>query len=167
VEHPLDTWGDVQQEAVKAMRKRIGNLDFDCASHCVYHLAVHVVFCTKFRRHTLTSEKRDFIKSIIEQIAGNYKAEILDYNGEQDHIHMLVRYPPTVVLSDFIGALKSKSASSVLDRFGSVYYGKHARTFWSSGFFLCSVGGATLETLKAYIENQGRPGGHAANPPST
>jgi putative transposase len=55
-----------------------------------------------------------------------------------------------------IGALKSKSAARVLDKFGTVYYGKHERTFWSSGFFLCSVGGATLEILKAYIENQGR-----------
>jgi putative transposase len=87
----------------------------------------------------------------MEQVAANYKAEIGEFNGEEDH-----RYPPTVVLSDLIGALKSKSASAVLDRFGSVYYGKHARTFWSSGFFLCSVGGATLEILKAYIENQGR-----------
>jgi len=138
------------------MRKRIGNLYFDRASHCVYHLAAHVVFCTKFRRHTLTSEKRDFLKSSMEEIAANYKAEIMDWNGEEDHIHMLVRYPPTVVLSDLVGALKSRSASAVLNRFGSVYYGKHLRTFWSSGFFLCSVGGATLEILKAYIENQGR-----------
>jgi REP element-mobilizing transposase RayT len=46
--------------------------------------------------------------------------------------------------------------SAVLDRFGPVYYGKPARTFWSSGFFLCSVGGTTREILKAYTENQGR-----------
>jgi len=67
-----------------------------------------------------------------------------------------LRFPPTIVLSDMVGALKSKSAARVLDKFGTVYYGKHERTFWSSGFFLCSVGGATLEILKAYIENQGR-----------
>jgi Transposase IS200 like len=78
---------------VMAMRKRIGNLDFDTASHCVYHLTIPVVF----------------------------------------------------------------SAAKVLDKFGEVYYGRHARTFWSSGFFLCSVGGATLEILKTYIENQGEP----------
>jgi putative transposase len=59
-----------------------------------------------------------------------------------------------LLLSAPIMSLKSKSAARVLDKFGQVYYGKHARTFWSSGFFLCSVGGATLEILKAYIENQ-------------
>jgi putative transposase len=67
-----------------------------------------------------------------------------------------MRYPPTIVLSDMVGALKSKSSARVLDQFGTLFYGKHERTFWSSGFFLCSVGGATLEILKAYIENQGR-----------
>lgn len=90
------------------------------------------------------------------QVAVAHGSEIIGWNGEWDHVHMLIRYPPTIVLSNLIGTLKSKSASAVLDRSGSVYSGKHKRTFWSSGFFLCSVGGATLEILKAYIENQGR-----------
>jgi hypothetical protein len=59
-EHARNGGGDDRQEVGKAMRQRIGNLDFDCASHCVYHLAVHV-FCTKFRRHIFTWEKRDFL----------------------------------------------------------------------------------------------------------
>ena len=142
------------------MRKRIGNLDFDTASHCVYHLTTHVVFCTKFRNPTLTAERRDFLREILKQLASERNCEITEINGQIDHIHFLLRYPPTIILSDMIGALKSKSAAKVLDEFGEVYYGKHARTFWSSGFFLCSVGGATLEILKTYIENQGEP-----NPP--
>jgi putative transposase len=92
----------------------------------------------------------------MEQIALEYHREVLEFNGEEDHIHMLLRYAPTLALSVIVGALKSKSASAVLDQFGSVNWGKHSRTIWSSGFFLCSVGGATLEILKAYIENQGR-----------
>jgi putative transposase len=71
-------------------------------------------------------------------------------------VHFLLRYAPTTVLSDLVGALKSKSAAATLDKFGSTLYGKHERTLWSSGFFLCSVGGATLEILKAYIENHGK-----------
>lgn len=138
------------------MRKRIGNLDFDRASHCVYHLAAHVVFCTKFRKRTLTLEKRDFLKITMENLAVAQGCEVTEWNGEEDHIHMLLRYPPTVVLSDMIGAIKSKSASAMIDKFGPAYWGKHERTVWSSGYFLCSVGGATIEILKTYIENQGR-----------
>ena len=86
----------------------------------------------------------------------HYQSEIAEINGEEDQVHFLLRYPPTVVLSSLIGAIKSQSASAALDRFGSVYWGKHSRALWSSGFFLCCVGGATLEILKQYIENQGR-----------
>ena len=137
-------------------RKHIGNLDFDRASHCIYHLAAHVVFCTKFRKHILTCEKRDLLKVTMEKLAIEHGCEITEWNGEADHVHMLLRYPPTIVLSNMVGALKNKSASAFLDKFGSANWGKHERTLWSSGFFLCSVGGATLEILKAYIENQGR-----------
>jgi len=138
------------------MRKRIGNLDFDRASHSVYHLCAHVVFCVKFRRHILTSEKRDFLFVTLKELAAQRNCEITEINGEEDHIHFLLRFPPTICLSDMVGALKSKSAAALIDRFGSFFWGKQSRTLWSSGFFLCSVGGATLDILKEYIENQGR-----------
>ncbi|PYU20499.1 MAG: IS200/IS605 family transposase [Acidobacteria bacterium] len=80
---------------------------------------------------------------------------MMEFAGEYDHIHFLLRYRPTTCLSAAIGTLKSRSASALLDRFGSFYWGRHSRTLWSSGFFLCSVGGATLEILKRYIEQQG------------
>jgi putative transposase len=143
-------------QPVEHRRKRIGNLDFDRASHCVYHLAVHVVFCVKFRRHILTAERRDFTRISLSQIAESVKCEIIEFGAEEDHIHFLLRYPPTAELSAIVGTLKSKSAKALLDKFGSFFWGKHLRTVWSSGFFLCSVGGATLEILKAYIENQGK-----------
>jgi len=92
----------------------------------------------------------------MRQLATHYQSKIAQINGEEKHVHFLLRYPPTVVLSSQIGAIKSQRAAAALDRFGSVYWSRHSRTLWSSGFFLSSVGGATLEILKQYIENQGR-----------
>jgi Transposase IS200 like len=86
-------------ETVEYSRKRIGNLDFDRASHCVYHLAVHVVFCTKFRHPILTAERRDFVPESLTQIAENNECEIIEFGSEADHIHFLLRYPPTVVVN--------------------------------------------------------------------
>ncbi len=80
-----------------------------------------------------------------------------EIKADKDHLHFLLQYPPTVDLSSVIGTLKGKSAKRMLDNFGSFLYGKHERTLWSSGYFLCSVGGATLEILKSYIENHGSP----------
>jgi putative transposase len=155
-EHLSNSNSATVSQVIEKSRKRIGNLDFDRASHCVYHLAVHVVFCVKFRRHILTAERRDFTNTTLRQIAESVKCEIIEFGAEEDHIHFLLRYPPTVELSKIVGTLKSKSAKALLDKFGSFFWGKHLRTVWSSGFFLCSVGGATLEILKAYIENQGK-----------
>ena len=155
-EHLTNSNATAVPQVVEKSRKRIGNLDFDRASHCVYHLAVHVVFCVKFRHHILTAERRDFTRISLSQIAESVKCEIVEFGAEEDHIHFLLRYPPTVELSAIVGTLKSKSAKALLDKFGSFFWGKHLRTVWSSGFFLCSVGGATLEILKAYIENQGK-----------
>lgn len=137
------------------MSKRIGKLEFDCGSHCIYHLAVHVVFCIKFRKHILTLEKRDFLYLTLQELAKSVNCEILEISGEEDHIHFLLKYPPTATLSEVVGKLKSKSSKALLDKFGSFLYGKLKRTVWSSGFFLCSVGGATIDILKQYISNQG------------
>jgi REP element-mobilizing transposase RayT len=68
------------------MRKRIGNLDFDTANHCVYHLTTNVVFCTTFRKHTLTAERRDFLCEILTQLASERNSEITEINSEIDQI---------------------------------------------------------------------------------
>jgi REP element-mobilizing transposase RayT len=76
----------------------------------------------------------------MRQVATHYQRETSEINGEEDQVHFLLRYPPTVVLSSLRGAIKSQRASAALDRFGSVYWSRHSRTLWSSGFFLCWVG---------------------------
>jgi putative transposase len=136
------------------MTKIIGNQKFNTASHCVYRLSYHVIFCPKFRRHILTSEKRDFLFETLKVLALESKCEISDINGEENHIHFILETPPTICLSFLIGKLKSKSASALLDKFGSFFWGRHERTVWSSGFFICSTGGASLDVIKQYIANQ-------------
>jgi putative transposase len=103
----------------------------------------------------LTLEKRDFLYTTLRELAKSVNCEILEINGEEDHVHFLLKHPPTTALSEIVGKLKSKSSKALLDKFGSFLYGKLNRTVWSSGFFLCSVGGAMIDILKQYISNQG------------
>jgi len=100
-------------------------------------------------------ERRDFLFASLRESAEFVDCQIVEVNGEENHIHFLLDTPPTVVLSEIIGKLKSKTAAALLDRFGPFFYGKHERTVWSSGFFVASTGGVTLEVLKHYAENQG------------
>ena len=146
------------------MSKLIGNQSFETASHSCYRLTYHVVWCIKFRRHILNALQRDFVIEALNHAATEIKCKIIEANGEADHLHFILDAPPTICISDTIGKLKSKTASAFLDRFGSVFYGNHKRTLWSSGFFVASTGGVTLEVLKHYVQNQGSD---APNPPST
>lgn len=89
-------------------------------------------------------------------MAASMGVEILEINGEADHIHFILQCSPQDKLGSLIGALKAKSASWTHGNFViRAYWGKHRRTLWGSGYFVCSVGGAPLAILKQYIQNQG------------
>jgi putative transposase len=110
----------------------------------------------------LIAGRRDFLFDTLRESAANVNCQVLEINGQDDHVHFLLDAPPTACLSETIGKIKAKTASAFLDKFGSIFYGKHKRTLWSSGFFVASTGGVTLETLKAYVQNQNSP---SPNPP--
>lgn len=138
------------------MSQRTDDGSLHAASHCVYRLVYHVIFVVKFRRHVISPEKLPFLNSTLSALAIDLDCSILEINGEDDHIHFLLdATTPTLPPSKAVGFLKAKSASAFLDRYGSFFWGRRSRTLWSSGYFVCSTGGANLETLKRYIQNQG------------
>ena len=100
-----------------------------------------------------------FLRKILHEESTSVKCKILESNGEPDHFHFILETPPTVSLALTIGRLKSLTANRLIDRFGSFLWGNLQRTVWSSGYFVASTGGVTLETLKRYVASQG------ANPP--
>jgi putative transposase len=85
----------------------------------------------------------------------------LEFNGEEDHVHLLVSYPPKNSISELINSLKGVSSRKLktgypeLERFWSI--SKSKNSLWSPSYFASSCRGATLEALKTYIENQDRP----------
>jgi putative transposase len=85
-----------------------------------------------------------------------YQYKLIEVNGEADHIHLLIEFPPTASQSSVLGRLKHISAKFFLKRYGAQCWGNHKHTLWNSGYFVASTGGVTLETLKKYVENQGR-----------
>ena len=116
-QHAVSTDASKRFDGLQGKTKRIGNLDFDAASHCLYPLAVHVVFCTKSRRKILAD--LGFLGETLCGVADSIGCAVIEFGGEADHIHFLLRYPPTANLSRVIGNLKSRSASAMLDKFGS------------------------------------------------
>jgi putative transposase len=99
------------------------------------------------------------MKEAFESVAKKMGFEIVEFNGESDHIHLLIEYPPRLALSKIVNSLKGVSSRLLRKKypiFKKEYWGDNV-SLWSRSYFVASVGGAPLEILKEYIENQKTP----------
>jgi len=87
-------------------------------------------------------------------MAEKMSVKITEINGANDHMHFLLELTPQDTLGNVIGALKAKSSSYLKRKYAFPYFGKHLRTLWSSGYFVVSTGGAPLNVIEKYIQNQ-------------
>lgn len=128
-----------------------------CRRHSVSKLVVHLIFTTKYRRRLLDGAMIGQIREAFKSAAESLEVEILEMDGEADHVHILVAYPPKLAISVLVNNLKSTSSRYV--RFLNTHLRKqsNAGVLWSRSYFACSAGGATIETLKAYVESQKTP----------
>ena len=126
--------------------------------HCVFNLHVHLAFVTKYRRKVFNAAALNHLKTYFSKVCDNFGAELRAFEGERDHVHLLVVYPPKVAVSRLVNSLKG--ASSRLLRKDQPLVKKHywKGVLWSPSYFAASCGGAPLDIVKAYIESQARPG---------
>ena len=118
----------------------------------------HLIFVVKYRKKLLNQYGEE-IKSIFVNISKVYAFEILESEVDQDHIHILIRYPPTKSILEIVRLLKQISTYSIWRQNNNSlnlqkYFWKK-RVFWSSGYFACSIGNVSKETIEKYIQNQG------------
>jgi putative transposase len=124
----------------------------------VHHLHAYLVFTTKYRPAVFTDDLLSTCEEAMRAVCTDFGATLTEFNGEGNHVHLLVQYPPTVQLSRLVNSLKGVS-SRVLRRdhpsqIRSMSWGEH---FWSPSYFAGSVGGPPLSMVQDYIENQKRP----------
>jgi putative transposase len=123
--------------------------------HSVTDLKIHLVCITKYRRPVFVAKSLVLIEESFREVARKMDFQILEFNGEAAHIHVLIEYPPKLSVSSIVNALKGVSSR----RYGQAGYpkpyGKDA--LWSPSYFVSSVGGAPIEILKQYIKNQEKP----------
>ena len=125
---------------------------------CVFKNSIHLVFVTKYRRQVFSLEMLNRLKEIINETCKQMDCELLEFNGEHDHVHMLILVHPKVAISNLVGKLKGKSSYFIRKEYWSTVkkklWGKH---FWSPSYCVVSCGGASLKIVKSYIENQRKP----------
>lgn len=126
--------------------------------HCVYKLTYHLVLVTKYRKKCLSNEMLNRLEEIVEKNCADWEIDLLEFNGEADHIHLLLEMHPNIMPSKFINNLKTVSSRLIRKEFEEElkpYYWKPV--LWTRAYCLLTTGGATIDVIREYIKNQERP----------
>ncbi len=98
------------------------------------------------------------LEDILVDLCGKWNCKLIEFNGEDNHVHLLFQYFPQMELSKFIGNIKSVSSRRLREEFtdeiDKIYW---KDVFWNESYFIASCGGVTVSVLKNYIENQDTP----------
>lgn len=127
--------------------------DDSSLSHTRWNCKYHIVFIPKYRRKEIYGKIRTDIGQILRQLCVYKDVEIIEAHAMSDHIHMMIRIPPKISVSSFMGYLKGKSSLMIFERDANLKYKYGNRNFWAKGYFVSTVG-LNDEVVKEYIKNQ-------------
>lgn len=131
-------------------------MEITYSHHSVYSLNYHLVLVVAYRRKVLKPEVMARCIEILENIAGNVGLEIKEASGEPDHVHLLLSAKPDFNLCRFINSAKTVTSRLLKKEFPEIRISLWKEKFWSASYFVVTAGGAPLDVIKAYIENQGK-----------
>lgn len=132
---------------------RFKNDDVSSLSHTKWDCQYHTVFTPKYRRKVIYNKLRRGIDKYLRRLCDYKGVKIVEANACPDHIHMLVKIPPKISISSFMGYLKGKSSLMIFEEHANLKYKYGNRHFWAEGYFVSTVG-MNKNTIKKYIQNQ-------------
>ncbi|MCC8464517.1 IS200/IS605 family transposase [Photorhabdus bodei] len=126
--------------------------------HCIFLMHVHLVFVTKYKRKIFDQDAIEKLRGYFARVCADFAVELVEMDGEQDHVHLLINYPPKLAVSNLVNSLKGVS-SRLLRRdrpdIAQRYYYKGV--LWTPSYFAGSCGGAPISIIRQYIEQQQTP----------
>lgn len=133
-------------------------VDYISQNHSKHLLIVHLIFSCKYRKKLLLKYGEE-IKAIFYDISEDNYLNIIEMEVDKDHIHLLVQYPPIKSILEVVRLFKQVSTYRIWRQNGNdANLRKHfwkEQTFWSDGYFACSIGQVSRDTIERYIQNQG------------
>ena len=128
-------------------------MDTTSLSQTKWECKYHIVFAPKFRRKVIYGKIKADIARILSELCKRKGVEIIEAEACPDHIHMLVRIPPSISVSSFMGYLKGKSSLMIFERHANLKYKYGNRYFWCRGYYVDTVG-KNAKKIEEYIRNQ-------------
>jgi len=133
-------------------------MSYNIGHRSVYSLQIHLVLVTKYRRRVITAPMLQRLEDIFRVTCQKWRCSLVEFDGEADHVHLLVSFPPDVQISKLVNNLKTVSSRLIRKEFATEvarFYSKPV--FWTGAYFVASCGGVTVEELKKYVEQQATP----------
>jgi putative transposase len=125
--------------------------------HCVCQLHAHLVFVTKYRYRVFDGDAINRLRAIFTNVCNDFESQLVEMDGEGNHVHLLVNYPPKHSISALVNSLKGVSSRLLRLERSDLVRRYWKGVLWSPSYFAASCGGAPIGVLKAYIEQQKTP----------
>jgi putative transposase len=134
------------------------NSEFRTGRHCVFNLHVHLVFITKYRKAVFSKAVLGDMRIIFTDVCKDFEAELVEFDGEVDHVHLLINYPPKVSVSKMVNSLKGVSSRLIRKKnYPCIQRKLWGDALWSPSYFAGSCGGAPIDIIRKYIDSQNTP----------
>lgn len=125
--------------------------------HCVFKMHVHLVFVSKYRRKVFDGDAIERLRPIFTKVCIDFEAQLIEMDGEDDHVHLLVEYPPKVSVSSLVNSLKGVSSRMLRKERPDIVKRYWKNVLWTPSYFAASCGGAPISIVRQYIEQQQMP----------
>ena len=133
--------------------------DFKTSNHAAYSLHYHLILTVKYRHRCITAEMLERMRAIFADVCKSWRCELIEFNGEDNHVHLLISGQPSMDLARLVGNLKTVSSRYIRKEFAehlSQFFWK--KMFWNNAYAVVSAGGhASIEQLIEYIQDQDAP----------
>ena len=127
------------------------SMQYRSTRKAVFSVKYHVIWCPKYRRRVLGGAVEVRLKQIINEVVAEFGGMVIEVETMPDHVHLLVEVPPQVAVSKLVQILKGRSSRRLRQEFPHL---APMKCLWSPSWFVSTVGGAPLEVVRRYVENQ-------------
>ncbi len=125
--------------------------------HCVFKMHVHLVFVAKYRRKVFDGDAIDRMRRMFGKVCEDMEASLVEMDGEDNYVHLLVEYPPKLAVSVLVNSLKGVSSRLLRKERPDLQKRYWKNVLWSPSYFASSCGGTPISIIKQYIEQQETP----------
>jgi putative transposase len=123
----------------------------------VFALHAHLVFVPRYKRRIFDAKALETLRVVFHSMCSDFEAQLVEFNGASDYVHLLLNYPPKLAVSRLVNSLKGLSARRLRQQRPDIARQYWWGGIWSASYFAASVGGAPIAILRKYIEQRRAP----------